>query len=79
MNEDPIADPIADPARENTELLDSVPEAFLALDAAGIVRGFNLGLSRARAIVHLHRGAITLTPNTPTGTVLTVHLPATHP
>ncbi|MFF0378386.1 ATP-binding protein [Actinoplanes missouriensis] len=43
------------------------------------IPGSGLGLSRARAIVHLHRGAITLTPNTPTGTVLTVHLPSTHP
>ncbi|GIF19617.1 signal transduction histidine kinase [Actinoplanes tereljensis] len=38
--------------------------------------GSGLGLSRARAIIDLHEGHIHLTGNAPTGTVVTVRLPA---
>ncbi|GAA2895652.1 hypothetical protein Acy02nite_25580 [Actinoplanes cyaneus] len=39
------------------------------------IAGHGLGLSLARAIVHLHHGTISLSDNQPTGTVVCVRLP----
>ncbi len=39
------------------------------------IAGHGLGLSLARAIVHLHHGTISLSDNKPTGTVVCVRLP----
>lgn len=40
------------------------------------IAGHGLGLSLARAIVHLHHGTISLSDNKPTGTVVCVRLPS---
>lgn len=41
--------------------------------------GNGLGLSRARTIVHLHAGTITVTDHRPSGTAVAVRLPLRHP